>query len=166
MKLKLIFPPPFATTTHRILFLVPRDATTVKGTADAVVKKFCGAPWLSSPIQTDNIELWTEDGFLISPGDSSVIFDAPRGETMVVRVLPVTSTTRRRRSVKATTKATRILVPSISLILACHACKAEKDRKGYFARRQRNRDKPVCLLCTRATMTVGSGPFTDLSSVD
>jgi len=79
MKLKLIFPPPFATTTRRILFLVPRDATAVKGTADAVVKKFCGAPWLSSSIKTDSIELWTEGGFLISPGDSSVIFDAPRG---------------------------------------------------------------------------------------
>ena len=122
MKLKLISPPPFATTTRRILFLIPRDATTAKGTADAVVKSFCDSPWLSSSIKTYNIELWTEDGFLISPGDSSVIFDAPRGE-MVVR--------------PTTVKVTRILVPSISPIIACPACKGEKDRKGDFARRQR-----------------------------
>ena len=162
MKLKLIFLPPFAKTTRRIIFLVPRDATTVKGTAGVVVEKFRDVPLLSSSFKTDSIELWTEDSLLISPDGSSVIFDAPQGETMVVRLVPATSTKRRRGSVKTPAKATGPVATPTSPTLACYACKVEKDRKGDFARRQRNRDRPVCSMCTQAMTTVGPSSFTDI----
>ena len=62
MKLKLAFPPLFAKTTRRMLFLVPCDATAVKGTPNAVIETFRNALLLSSSVKTDNTELgWAPD---------------------------------------------------------------------------------------------------------
>ena len=142
MKIKIIFSPPLVAEAKSVLYPISRSASTVGSVAAEVFSFYRSEAWFPDSYASRRCVIRTEDGYEVNHRHSSVVFEMPRGEAMVVRMDVGSGAPPQRwgapRKVREETPQHKCGVK------ACSQCTAEKLRAEFS---RKGWKKGVCKVC-------------------